>query len=221
MRAPTGGAGQVRVRVRLARRRERTGGTHYGDFVAHNLDLGSAEMLERNNAGETRTVQHVPCVGQTVYRQAEMPYLRTGRRQSWAHKCSARRRRTRCPASTQSDSLSTTSLRRRTLSSMRVMVTSSSDGLRAPTRERHRLARRRHTYPPSGFVVARRHGRDLGVDGDDPLEGALRRGLHHFCVDLRDDASILVRNHSAASGSRPLTVSSQASTPPSLAQVRT
>ena len=95
-------------------------------------------------------------------------------------------RRTLCPARTHRDSLSTTSLLRRTLSSMRVIVTSSSDGLGRHLRKRNTQCRRRYTYLPARFVLARGHGRQFRVDADDPFERAFGRRLHHLRVYLGD-----------------------------------
>ena len=42
--------------------------THHGDFIPYNFDLRSPEVLQRDNACETRAVEEVARVGQTVDR---------------------------------------------------------------------------------------------------------------------------------------------------------
>lgn len=131
-------------------------------------------MLQSDNSRETRTIEQVARVRQAMNGQSQVPNL--------VQTCKICEvgskfininveKRTRCPAKTHKDSLSTASLRRRTLSSMRVIVTSSSDGLqicqtymniRDPGREMR-------TYLPTWFIVARRHGRYFRVDGYDAL----------------------------------------------------
>lgn len=100
--------------------------------------------------------------------------------------------RTRCPAKIHSDSLSTASLLRSTLSSIRVIATSSSDILarvkppamqvaskQGDTSEEGGLA-----HLPTKFVFARRHGRDLGMYTDDAFQRPLWRRFCHFGVDV-------------------------------------
>ena len=44
-------------------------------LVPDDFNFGSSEMLQRNDACETRTVKHVSRVGQDMEGQAYVPYL--------------------------------------------------------------------------------------------------------------------------------------------------
>ena len=46
------------------------------DLVADNFDLGSPEVLERDDAREASAIEHIARVGQDVNRQTDVPYLR-------------------------------------------------------------------------------------------------------------------------------------------------
>ena len=49
--------------------------THYCDLVPDDFDFGSSEVLERDDACETRAVDHVSRVGQDVDGQSDVPDL--------------------------------------------------------------------------------------------------------------------------------------------------
>lgn len=101
---------------------------------------------------------------------------------------------TRSPARIHNDSLSTASLRRKTLSSIRVIVTSSSEGLfpkqknnRKMSVKKRRNYSREHTYLPTDFIFAWCHGRDLWMDWDCTFERSFRSGFDYFCGDICKD----------------------------------
>ena len=93
------------------------------------------------------------------------------------------RRLTRCPAKMHNDSLSTASLRFNTLSSIRVIVTSSSDGLECAL-DMTWIHRVKSTYLPAGFVLARCHGWDLWVYCDYPFVRPFGRRFDHLSFNL-------------------------------------
>ena len=94
---------------------------------------------------------------------------------------------TRCPARIHRDSLSTASLLRNTLSSIRVIVTSSSEGLfplPKVSAGNIKAEQIEHTYSPTRFVFAWRHGWDLGMYHDCTFKRSLWGGFNHFCWDM-------------------------------------
>lgn len=143
-------SGECWVIVR-SRKFERLKTTYDGDFVADDFDFWFTIMLQRHNPCQTGAVDEIPSVRQTVYSQSYVPHLCLCQ-QIYAH---ARVKRTRSLACTHSASLSTTSLRRRTLSSMRTSIASSSDVLNTTSiSPQFYLSRREpRTYRPGSYSL--------------------------------------------------------------------
>ena len=131
---------------------DRQGHTDHNDLVTNDLHLWSSEMLQCNDRRQARTIQHVSRIRQEVNREPQIPYLKPFQscEEHDAGCCP-----TRCPDCMHNDSLSTTSLRRIILSSIRVIATSSSDGLSSQRGIRLSLPIRwkRYTYRPCSYSL--------------------------------------------------------------------
>jgi len=99
--------------------------TDHNDLITNDLHLWSPEMLQCNDRRQACAIQHVSRIRQEVNREPQIPYLPLFQ-SCEEHDTGCP---TRCPDCMHNDSLSTTSLRRIILSSIRVIVTSSSEGL--------------------------------------------------------------------------------------------
>ncbi len=51
------------------------GATYYRDLVSFDFDFWSSKVLERDDAGQTCAIGHIPGVGENVDRQANVPHL--------------------------------------------------------------------------------------------------------------------------------------------------